>query len=131
MTRGPAWYVMPRTHCMVEEPDRIVIRPLTDLMETAEGLFLHCNLPGVAQRDLDLTVDRNTLFLRGKTGFSCLPGRVHALEFGDVMYETRLALPRAVAPEGIDASLRDGVLTVFLPFPRTGCSCRIPVTRAK
>ncbi len=128
MTRKTAYFITPEAHCLVEESARIVVRPLLDVVESAEGLFVYCNLPGVAHADLELTVDKNELFVRGPTSFSCLPGKVHALEYGDVLYETRLALPLAVDAARIEASMRDGVLTVFLPFPRKSAQ-RIPVIK--
>ncbi len=128
MTRRASYVVASQTHCLMEEADKVIVRPLTDLVENGEGLFVYCNLPGVSHEDLELSVDKGSLLLRGRTRFSCLPGKVQALEFGDVVYETRLSLPLAVDAPRIEASLRDGVLTVFLPFPRKGAQ-RIIVTR--
>ena len=129
MMRRSIYYAMPQAHCLVEQSDKIIVQPLMDLVESPDGLVVYCNVPGVTRNGLELTVDKDALHLLGRTEFAALPGRVHALEFGDVIYEAHLTLPLTVDETTIDASLRDGVLTVFLPFPRHRAPRRIPVTK--
>ena len=48
-------------------------------------------------------------------------GRIHALEFDDMVYEATFPLPEALRGSRMEASLRNGVLTVrFTPRPRSG-----------
>ncbi len=42
-----------------------VYRPLTDIVETADGVSLTLDLPGVAAEDIDITLDKRVLMSAG------------------------------------------------------------------
>ena len=112
-------------------PSRVTIRPVLDLVENEAGVFLYCNMPGVPGDALIVHLENDMLHIRGVTNYGPLPaGRVHALEFDEAVYETTLAVPRSVDTRGMTASLRNGVLTVFFPYPAPKAPRRIPVTVA-
>lgn len=95
---------------------RDVVRPTMDVIEREEGFFLYLNLPGVAKNDLSVESPGRELVIDGDTSYG-LEGceRLHNLEFSDVHYHGKLALPEDVDRKAIKAELRDGVLTVFMP----------------
>ena len=110
---------------------RVVIRPDTDVVERADGVYVYCNLPGVAEEDLRLEVEGEVLHLEARSSFGPLPnGRVHALEFDEALYKGEMRLPDNVEKSGISATLTSGVLTIFLPFVPRAIPRRIPVTPA-
>ncbi|NLH42631.1 MAG: Hsp20/alpha crystallin family protein, partial [Planctomycetes bacterium] len=42
-------------------------QPATDIIETAESVVLRLDMPGVSKENVDLTVDKDTLTIVGKT----------------------------------------------------------------
>ncbi len=102
--------------------DRIAARPAMDLVEDGAGLALHCDVPGVSAERLHLHLRDGVLHLFGETGFGpSQEGRIHALEFDDMVYEATFPLPEALRDSSMEASLRNGVLTVrFTPRPKSG-----------
>ena len=117
----------PLLQCLGGEIEKLRVRPLADLVEAENGLYLYCTVAGLALEDLRLEADAESLYLRGETNLGCLPGKVQALEFGDVIFEARYPLPCSVDGDNIEASLLDGVLSVFLPFPTVSPTHRVPV----
>ena len=77
------------------EPTRNVRiwRPLTDVVETAEGIMLMMEMPGVVADDVDITLERRVLTVRGR-GSSPQPDRLRLvhLEFEPGDYERSFVL---------------------------------------
>lgn len=93
-----------------------VYRPLADIVETANGVQLMLDMPGVAERDLDVTLERRVLTIRGRV-HSAAPGKlelVHA-EYGEGDFERAFTMSDDFDPDRIEASLSNGVLTLSLP----------------
>lgn len=103
--------------------------PLMDLVEREEGFILYCNMPGVDCDEIDLTVHKGILRIRAEALFSPPPGKIHALEMNDTVYEARLRLTAAVDTAAVTAVLSCGVLRVHLPFALKSGPVRIPVLR--
>jgi HSP20 family molecular chaperone IbpA len=95
---------------------RRIWRPLSDIVETREGVTLMLELPGVAAEDVDVSLEKRVLTIRAKSSVAS-PDRlrlVHAeYEPGD--YERAFALSDDFDGEKIEAELKNGVLTVRLP----------------
>ena len=109
-----------------QEKPLLTTAPLADMVELPEGVCLYCNLPGMNPDDISVIVDGNFLCIRAESRLPPLKGKVHALEFCDILYEAKYVLP-AVDKDRIEASLVDGVLRVFMPFPSETKPFRIPV----
>lgn len=96
--------------------DRTLFRPAADVVKTGDGLEIVVDLPGVKEGDVDVTVERDVLTIRGRVS----PQEDHGFEhlkteyrIGD--YERRFTLPENLDREQIDASLKHGVLTLRFP----------------
>jgi HSP20 family molecular chaperone IbpA len=92
------------------------LRPPVDIFEDAEGVTLLADLPGVSRDRLNVRVERNALIIEGEVQIE-LPEEMEAL-YADVRathYERRFALSDELEAEKIEASLKDGVLTVHVP----------------
>lgn len=100
--------------------------PLMDLVELPDGICLYCNLPGTTPDDVSVTVDGEFLHVRAESFPPPIRGKIHALEFSDIVYEGKVRLP-AVDAGGLEASLANGLLRVFMPFPPKTPGVRIPV----
>jgi HSP20 family protein len=93
-----------------------VLRPPVNVFEDAEGITLEADMPGVSKDRLQLKVDKDSLLIEGDIHFD-MPEGMEALH-ADVRatrYSRSFALSRELDAEGIDASLKDGVLTLRIP----------------
>jgi HSP20 family protein len=93
-----------------------VYRPLTDIVETDEGVSLMLEMPGVGADDLDISLERRVLTIRGAARiFRAENVELAHLEYGEGDYERAFTLSEDFDPERIEAELRNGVLTLSLP----------------
>ena len=104
----------------------LTISPLTDIVELSEGFCLYCNLPGVAPENVMAIMDGEFLHIRAESLLPPIKGKVHALEFSDILYEGKIRLP-SFDTEKLDASFVNGLLRIFMPFPPQSPPVRIPV----
>jgi HSP20 family protein len=96
-------------------PDQ-AIRPPVDVFETADGITLQADMPGVSKDRLNLRIDGNTLLLEGNVQFD-MQQQMEAL-YADVrstLYRCSFVLSNELDTQRIEANLKDGVLTVKLP----------------
>lgn len=108
----------------VRTPTRV---PFVDIVETEEGLHLIADLPGVGEDRLEVTVDKGILAIAARpeaapAGWSRVRSEMPAGEF---RREFRVG-------EGLNAgrtraSLRNGVLELFIPIAEVVKPHRIPV----
>jgi HSP20 family protein len=97
------------------EPD-LVLRPPVDIFEDAEGITVLADMPGVSRDRLNIEVDKDMLLVEGDAKISMSEG-MEAL-YADVRstrYRRSFALSSELQTEAIDASLKDGVLSVRIP----------------
>jgi HSP20 family molecular chaperone IbpA len=90
------------------------VTPPVDIYETAEGLVVKADLPGVAREGLDVRVENNTLTIRGKAAHAA-PGEPIYREYGLVNLFRQFELNDRVDQHKISAELKLGVLTLNLP----------------
>ncbi len=98
-----------------------VFVPAMNAWEDGDTLVIEAEMPGVAEKDLDLTVTADTLTLRGKREVSTPENaRVHRTERRIGTFARTLSLPAEVDADKVEAKLTNGVLTIRLPkAPRT------------
>ncbi|HWR97461.1 MAG TPA: Hsp20/alpha crystallin family protein [Candidatus Methanoperedens sp.] len=92
--------------------------PAIDVYETADRIVIAAEIAGVRREDVTIEVEGETLTLRGRRP----PGRSGAspesyrrMEVPSGAFERSFRLPFTVTEAGVEAVLRDGVLTVTLP----------------
>ena len=90
------------------------ITPPVDIFETADGLVLKADLPGVAKEGLDVRVENSLLTIRGKAAHAA-PGDPVYAEYGLVNFFRQFELNERVDQSKISADLKHGVLTLNLP----------------
>lgn len=89
--------------------------PRANLYDTGAALRLEMELPGVVDKDVQLTLNQEVLTLQGKRKADPPEGySVHRRERAPLEFSRSFALPCKVDPEKVTATLRDGVLTVEL-----------------
>ena len=90
------------------------ITPPVDIYETADGLVVKADLPGVAKEGLDVRVENNLLTIRGQAAHIA-PGDPVYREYGLVNFFRQFELNERVNQGKISAELNHGVLTLNLP----------------
>jgi len=90
--------------------------PRIGLFDTAEQLVLRAEVPGVIEEDLDITIDQETLTLKGTRKIAIPEGyTVHRQERAETTFARSFSLPCKVDGDKTEAVLKDGLLTVTLP----------------
>lgn len=93
------------------------VSPALDMIETEDDFIIHCDLPGVAQRDLELSVASGVLTLKGEKTppERTEKARIYREETWTGRFQRTVSLPREVDADRVGATFTDGVLTVTLP----------------
>ena len=106
-------------------------RPLTDIVETEDGVELLVEMPGVSVGDVELELERRVLTIKGHAqitnpeefslGYS---------EYGEGDYERSFTLSEDLDGTGVQAEIKNGVLSVKLPRAQQARPQRIAVKAA-
>jgi HSP20 family protein len=91
--------------------------PAVDIYENREELVVVAELPGVKEKDIQLSIVENVLTLKGQR---LAAGEVkeesyHRMERWTGSFERYIQLPVPVQADKVRASYRDGVLEIHLP----------------
>lgn len=92
------------------------LRPPVDIFETAEGLTLIADMPGVSKERLKVSVERDSLVIEGDVQID-MPQQlepVHA-DVRATHFRRGFSLSHELDAERINAALKDGVLTLRIP----------------
>jgi HSP20 family molecular chaperone IbpA len=94
----------------------MTLRPLVDIFEDANGINLMADMPGVSRERLNIEVDKDMLLVEGDASIDMPEGMeaVHA-DVRSTRYRRSFALSSELEVDGIDASLKDGVLNIHIP----------------
>jgi HSP20 family protein len=90
--------------------------PRAELRDTGTELVLEADVPGLTDKDIQLNVTQDTLGLAGERKADAPEGySVHRRERGFQRFSRAWALPTRVDTERVEATVKNGVLTVTLP----------------
>lgn len=90
--------------------------PLVNAFETKEAFVYKAEVPGLAQQDVSVTVEDDSLVLRGERKSDVPDGYETRLrERPPVAFTRKLPLPGRVDSAAVTAELKEGILTVSLP----------------
>ena len=91
-------------------------QPAVDVHENAERILLVADLPGLEQSELDITIEKNVLSIRGeRKGAAASEGSYHHRERVQGTFTRAFTLPATVDVEAVVAEMKSGVLTITLP----------------
>lgn len=101
--------------------------PAVDIFETENhDLVVKAELPGMSREDIEVTVEHNTLVLKGTKKFDAdvKEENYRRIERTYGTFHRSFTLPTTVDTARVGADFKNGVLTVTLPFreearPRT------------
>lgn len=90
--------------------------PAVNLYDEGDHFTLEAVIPGVDQKELDLTVEQNTVTLAGKRETMTENGhRFYRHERGGGQFKRTMSLGERIDPGGASAQLKNGILVVTLP----------------
>jgi HSP20 family protein len=90
--------------------------PAVDIREEADSFVLSADLPGVSRDDVDITLDKGILTIKGerRTGHSEDGSEYRRRERLHGSFARQFTLPDSVDAEHISATVTDGVLQVVI-----------------
>ena len=103
--------------------------PAINVYAHQDGIVITAELPGVKQDQLEITVHRDTVTLRGERQDESEDARAyHRRERGRGSFGRTFGLPFQVDPDQVEAKLSDGVLILTLQRPEQDKPKRIRVS---
>lgn len=95
--------------------------PRLDVTETEKNVEVKAELPGLERKDIDITLDRDLLVIKGekKEEKEEKDRYYHRVERSYGTFCRSVRLPASVKDEKINATFKDGILTITLPKVET------------
>jgi HSP20 family protein len=91
--------------------------PAIDVFEDKDKIVLFADVPGLAEKDLDIQIEKDVLTLKGERTLDRKQDAEHhrRYERATGRFVRAFTLPPTVDAEHVTADLKDGVLTLTLP----------------
>jgi HSP20 family protein len=100
-----------------------------DAVRTGDQVVVTVDLPGVDPTALDVTVEKDTLTVRGERSFPVPEGgQVLVSERPQGHFTRRLFLGQALNGERVEAHYENGVLTITIPVAESSRPRKIEIT---
>jgi len=112
--------------------DQRTFVPAADVRDTKDAVIISLDLPGVEQQDVDVSVDGDTLTIKGERHAESeqKDDAIYRIERSYGAFQRSFTLPHTVDPEQVKASYKDGVLRVMLPKRQNAQARRITIDQA-
>jgi HSP20 family protein len=108
-----------------------VLGPRANLVDAGSTLVVTAEVPGLSERDVQLTLTQDVLTIAGKRKLEAPAGyAVHRRERADVNFTRSFALPCRVNAERASASVKNGILTITLEKSADAMPRQIAVSSA-
>jgi HSP20 family protein len=96
--------------------DRVAFVPRVDIYEANDSIFVVADMPGVDEGSVDVTLEKDVLTIDGYVGPVELEEyRLAYAEYRVGDYQRRFTVSDQIDREGIEATMKDGVLRLRLP----------------
>jgi HSP20 family protein len=97
--------------------DTVEFMPRFDVKEAKDTYLIKADLPGIADKDIDITVTGNVMTISGQREEERREEgeRYYTTERSYGRFSRSLSLPDGVDADNVRADLKDGVLTVQIP----------------
>jgi len=100
-------------------PRAFVSRPATDVYDTPEAVVIKLAVPGARPDDLEVTLEQNTVTIRGRYGYALGEEEKKATwyrrEIGTGQFAESIVLPAPVDAEHAQATVENGIITLTFP----------------
>lgn len=102
---------------VTEESSLSTWAPAVDIIEEKDHFVVRAELPGVAKKDVKITIENNVLMLRGEKKFEEEKDgkNFHRVERSYGAFYRSFTLPTSVISNKIEALYSDGVLNITIP----------------
>jgi HSP20 family protein len=96
------------------------ISPRIDMSETDRQIRIVAELPGVDERDIEVSVSDDVLTIRGQRKAEREEEKTnyHLVERSQGSFSRAIFLPFTIDPEQVQATFKNGVLTLTIPKPK-------------
>ncbi len=100
-----------------------ILSPRIDVSETPAAFTVKADLPGVEEKDIDVTVAKEQLTIKAEKKSEAEEKKddkdrvFHRVERSYGSMQRTMSLPFDIDPSKVEASFKDGVLTLVLPKP--------------
>jgi len=122
---------MVKNESAVEQEALPVVMPAVNLYEREHEVVIVADMPGVTDKDVDLTVEKHVLTITGKSQWKEPEGfELRYREFAPVEFRRVFSLTSDLDAEHIKATMKNGVLTVQLPKSEKARPRKIAVSTA-
>lgn len=126
---------MDRMFESISSPRRMLLGsgvfPPLNIEDDGEKLSVQAELPGMKSEDIEISVEGNTLLLRGERKSDSVENvNYHRRERLTGRFHKAITLPYEVNSEGVSAEYRNGVLRLSLPKAEHAKAKRIEVKAA-
>jgi HSP20 family molecular chaperone IbpA len=108
--------------------DRLAFVPRADIYETDEGISVVVDMPGVDETSVDIVLEDNVLSINGYV--EPMQPEGHTLAFAEYRigdFERAFTLSDKIDTDGIDATVKDGILRLYLPKVTEARVLSIPI----
>jgi HSP20 family molecular chaperone IbpA len=104
------------TACAPARATELQFVPRTRIQETAEAWEIVCEVPGADDQSAEISLEPDRLILNVRVQPTDLPGfqLVHR-EYREGNYQQIFKLPENIDRQGVEATIRQGVLRLKLP----------------
>ena len=108
------------------------LMPSMDVAETDKEIELTVELPGLQQKDADISVSDNVLTISGEKKVEAERNdkNVHVVERAYGRFHRAFQLPQGTDPSSIQATMSNGVLKIVIPKPERAEARKIEVKQA-
>lgn len=99
------------------ERDEAMLMPRINVSETDVEIRITAELPGVEEKDVDITLDDDVLTIRGEKRMETKEDRenYHFSERSYGQFQRSVRVPHSVNPDQVHADMANGVLSIVLP----------------
>jgi len=106
------------------------VSPAVDVVEGTNDITVTCELPGLEQKEIDVSITSNVLTIKGekKNEREEKHGKYYRKESRSGSFQRTLPLPATVDADKVGAELKDGILTITLPKKEEAKPKQIEVT---
>jgi HSP20 family molecular chaperone IbpA len=102
--------------------------PRADIYETADTIVLLADMPGVDEKSIDITLEKNVLTIDAPVEPEVPPGyKLAYAEYATGNYHRVFTLSDEVDRDGIEAAVKNGVLKLTLPKSQKAKARKISV----
>lgn len=100
----------------ISRENRKIYAPAVDIFETANNILVIADMPGVDEKSVDITLEKNLLTIHGMIDSTTHDNlELVFSEYGVGDYQRTFSITDEIDRSNIKATVKDGVLKLILP----------------